>query len=109
MDRASRALSIAEDHSAAIDGLNDKIAKNAKTLAAVGAESGGKVSFGTIASYGGGVVVAFDGESCELTFCGETVAVGASPILAVLPSGKGELALSAARANARALVLRAVK
>lgn len=105
MDRSVRALSLAEDALAAAENLRAKI--NAESLNAV--SDGAYSSFGTVASSGGAVVAAFDGSGAALTFCGQTLASGASPLMASIPAGRGELALSAVRNNARALVIGAKK
>lgn len=110
MDKKSRALYVAEDNSAAIEGLRKELRARTSAVALTGATVGGVTSFGNVTAYDGcGVTVAFDGSAASLIFCGSTVATGGSPLFAVLPPSRGELKLSATRSNARALLTCAKK
>ncbi len=104
MDKASRALSLAEDHALEMESLKRRMTERVKAVSLDGRSSGGKTVFGNVTAYGGGAVVVFDGEKCDLVFNGEVVASGGSPMLCAFV-GTGELALSAQRANARALIM----
>lgn len=101
MDKALRALSMVQTQSDELDRLRARI----RSVLLEGTVGVGEIVFGTLrASIGCPVIVTFDGAACALMFDGKTVAEGASPIIAVLPSGTGELKLDRVRNNARALV-----
>lgn len=79
---------------------------SARTRAAVfdGSGTANGTSFGNfVVRSTAAAVVSFTGSAAELTFCGKKVAGGASPVLAILPRGKGEIKLSA-QSGARMLV-----
>ena len=104
MDKTLTALTMAETNSAAIETLRARVTRRPAVY--TGNTVGGGTSFGTVtARYGGAVIAAFDGEPCGLYFCGERLAFGASPMIAALPKGEGELRLDGARVGAKALAL----
>ena len=106
MDKATRALSLAEDHALEIESLSAKLTDRLRYVTIAGYGTAKGMSFGNVTSYGGVAIVAYDdsGQS-ELRFCGNVIAWGASPIFVMLPPGTGELLLCANRSNARAVVI----
>ncbi len=74
-----------------------------------GKSVGGVTVFGTLkTARDAAVIVAFDGAAADIMFGGVKVAGGTSPVFAVI-NGTGNLALSAVRGNARALIIGADK
>lgn len=100
MDKINRTLLGIED----IRLRQDAVERKVIAFTADGEEVGGETSFGILDGKNAALVVAFDGGQATLTFCGETAASGASPLVAVI-SGKGELKLIGNVGNARALVI----
>ncbi len=104
MDKTVAALCMAENNAAEIAALRARV--NARTYVVAGNTENGVTSFGTVSvKHVGAALIAFDGEPCGLYFRGDKIADGASPIIAVLPVGDGELALDGTRAAAKALLL----
>lgn len=105
MDRVTVALSATEDNAAAIRDLNKALAQRT-TCRYIVATIGDGTSFGEVTSSGKmGAVVTFSGATAVLNFCGERVAISSSPIVAVIPAGRGELKLETVRQNGRALLI----
>lgn len=96
MDKATRALMLAEDRGEEIKLLRADIDIKTRVRVLRGAPAGGRTSFGAVSSSGGGVIVAFAGGDASLAFCGNVIASGGSPLIAELPVGNGELSLDAA-------------
>lgn len=109
MDKINRALSGVEDNAARIDSICALVKSRTHSTVAVGKTVGAYTSFGSFTVSGGAaVIVAFDGGGCDLMLGDDKIASGASPMLAAPSRGSGELRLSSARSNARALIIGAV-
>ena len=106
MDKTTIALAATEDNAAAIRELSKQVARCKTGCRLVdGTSVNGVTSFGNVTSDGGvGVFVKFVGTAVTLRFCGKDVLTSTAPLIAVLPSGSGELTLNVNRA-AGALII----
>lgn len=104
MDKITRALMLGEDNEAELRQLSAEMYKRTSATVLSGQSGNYGTEFGEVVG-GVAVIVRFDGSGLSLYFDGKAVASGASPILCVLPRGKGKLYLNGPRNNAVALVL----
>lgn len=104
MEKITRALLGVEDNALKIASLEKKLAKRAVPVCIYGDISGSITTFGEVKADNCLALVTFGGGSCTLYFNGESVASGSSPFIAML-DGTGELKLSAARSDVRAILL----
>ncbi|MBD5131955.1 MAG: hypothetical protein HDT28_05120 [Clostridiales bacterium] len=105
MDRATRALSLVEDGNANLEKVRHTVTERTTALVLNGKATGTDTSFGTVSlSTDRAIIVRFLGEQCRLVFCYKQIAIGTSPIIAVLPAGEGDLKLSVPRQAATAVI-----
>lgn len=103
MDKVNRALTATEDNAIMIAELRAALKKSTGFSYEVRKST---PSLGIVnVPKGGAAIIAFDGNAVSAAFGGQKIATGMSPIIAILPPGKGELAVSAARPNVRAFIL----
>lgn len=100
MDKINRTLLGIDD----IRLRQEAVERKVFAFTADGEKSGHGMTFGVFDAKNAALVVAFDGGEAKLEFCGEVIASGCAPLVAVV-SGKGELFLSEPMKNARALVI----
>lgn len=108
MDKSTRALHASSDNAAAIDALRAELKRGfgIKMRTVDGSRFGSYVSFDNITSkICAGVIVAFNGDSAELSFDGIKIVEGASPLFAVIPAGVGELTLYGDCSDERAFIM----
>lgn len=105
MEKINRALYASEENAANIAELRAQMKARTASAALTGTADGEQTLFGVVTAYcPASAIVVFEGESVRLTFGDAVIAEGSSPLIAVLPEGKGALALSAVRNGARAVV-----
>lgn len=104
MDKINRALTATEDNAVMIADLRATVKKLAGSAFEILTSTNS--SLGVVnAPKGGAAIIAFDGNSVAVEFCGAQIGYGSSPVIASLPAGNGELKLAAARSDVRALIL----
>lgn len=110
MDKATRALMLAEDNAAKLKMLEVMTAKFSKTVALSGTVANDATEFGTVTVTGAAVVVAtFTGAACALMIGDKQIGSGASPLVAAVGAESGMLKLARAVDGATAVVIGGVK
>lgn len=110
MDKATRALILAEDAMAQLSEVHRALKSNTRMYFAAGktANINGMTctSFGKLTVRGDTAInVAFSGGTISLLFGNDTIASGVSPLYAVLTEGSGVLRLFGTRTSPRALII----
>lgn len=109
MDKANRAITIAEDNAAQIYDISRRLKSRTRACCLSGTIADGGdntvTTFGNVSVSGDTIIiVAFDGGAGSLTLGGREIACGDSPIFAAVDEGSGALTLGGGRENARALI-----
>lgn len=109
MDKANRAIAIAEDNAAQIYDISRRLKSRTRACClkgTAGSDGGNTVTvFGNVSVSGDTIIiVAFDGRAGSLTLGEREIACGGSPIFAAVDEGLGALALGGGHENARALI-----